>query len=189
MVKESLCAQDEPQCGLCEQQDLPSTWGERELFRFLLFLSPLSPLSGHFWLLLTGGRGAYRGVCCLSRLWNDCVGWRRRQRHERNVTGGYTDPHCIAPVQVWLMHAGWKAIKRLFFTLLDKLGRVSEGTDAFHSGSAHRCCSCVKSSAGHWKLLKKNKRKSDVSFHALKRRCTKTAAGSKQHLTVTHTHH
>lgn len=183
VVKESLCAQ-KSQCGFCEQQDPPSTWGGARIIPIPTVLSSLLPPSGNFWLLPMGGRGTYRGICCLSRLWNDCVGLGRRQGHGRNVTGGYTDPHCVASVQVWLMHAGWKTIKKTFFH--NKLwGELISTVRALIIA-----CSSVKSSAGHWKVKKKRKEKRKVEcFHALNRRCTKTAAGSKQHLAVTHTHH
>lgn len=157
VVKESLCAQ-KSQCGFCEQQDPPSTWGGARIIPIPTVLLSLLPPSGNFWLLPMGGRGTYRGICCLSRLWNDCVGLGRRQGHGRNVTGGYTDPHCVASVQVWLMHAGWKTIKKPFFTI--NLGGVD-----FHSESTHHClffCEILCRTLESVKKKEKRKKKSWV---------------------------
>lgn len=75
VVKESLCAQDGSQCGLCEGQDPPSTWGVRIIpilaIRFCGRCRHRAVISG---LFLTRTTGEYRGICCLSKLWYGCVG-------------------------------------------------------------------------------------------------------------------
>lgn len=154
MVKESLCAQDGSQCGLCEGQDPPSTWGVRIILILTIRFCRRCRHQAVISRLFRDGRIS-SGICCLSRLWYGCVGGDVGRHKLSSVCDSYA--------------LVVKPLKGLF-TQINKLGKTLRTTNVFrislriiaiHSQAAKR-----NSQRDTGNYSKKKRKKKKLSFQS-----------------------